>query len=533
MKKLIFIFIFCLVLGSCTKIDRASLVQITPESAAEIISLQNPLLYQLDTTIHQENDSIYSLLFVEPNIIHNEFHFFLKHKTAFYLFQKKKIIYHNSGSEFYKNENLTGNDYYFYPYKGKSYYRIELTDDAELAFLVKHTKKNKEKDLIKLETAELRSKTALLSERIPLLEINTFNTPLTDRDYQNAEVKILTNNQTITAASKLKIRGSSSKAFPKKQLALKILDQSYFKDIKISKSVLYAPYSDKSLIRNKLSYDLYAQMRRVSNPSIFTNVLLNSDYYGLYMLLEHPKKQFKKLITNTNSFLVQIDRGPFEIIHKKNTENGLDASYSIELPSNWSLENKEQIDDVLSSFENGILNDDLSLLDLHSFIDFIILNELSKNIDAYRLSTYLGFDGNKVGTHVAWDYNIAWGLAEHGNGFDPIGFVIEGEFSDFHPYWWKILWENKKFQIALKHRYAEHRKSELSNRNIRELISQYENLLSSQIELNFAKWPLMGKKIWPNKHKSNSHKEELDLLKTWIEQRLIWLDQQWGMNATE
>ena len=73
----------------------------------------------------------------------------------------------------------------------------------------------------------------------------------------------------------------------------------------------------------------------------------------------------------------------------------------------------------------------------------------------------------------------------------------------------------------------------LRNDNIGQLIEQFENTLSEHQALNFKKWPLMGKKIWPNKHKSQSHKEELDLLKIWIEQRLIWLDQQWGMNATE
>lgn len=87
MNQNLFIFICCIVLGSCTKIDRATSVQITPDSAAEMISSQDPLLHQLDTTTHQENDSIYSLLFVEPDIVHNEFHFFLEHKTAFYLFQ--------------------------------------------------------------------------------------------------------------------------------------------------------------------------------------------------------------------------------------------------------------------------------------------------------------------------------------------------------------------------------------------------------------------------------------------------------------
>lgn len=95
------------------------------------------------------------------------------------------------------------------------------------------------------------------------------------------------------------------------------------------------------------------------------------------------------------------------------------------------------------------------------------MNELSKNIDAYRLSIYLGFDGKKVVTHIIWDYNIAWGLAEHGNTSDPKGFVIEGEYFDFHPNWFKSLLENKKFQITLKHRYILFRKSELSNLNIR------------------------------------------------------------------
>ena len=188
---------------------------------------------------------------------------------------------------------------------------------------------------------------------------------------------------------------------------------------------------------------------------------------------------------------------------------------------------------MLSAFEEAVLNDDLSLMDTSSFMDFIILNELSKNIDAYRLSTYLVFDGAKVGLPIAWDYNIAWGLAEHGNAFSPEGFVIDGDYSDHLPFWWNSLWENKKFQIALKHRYAVHRKSVLRNDNIGQLIEQFENTLSAHQPLNFKKWPLMGKKIWPNKHKSQSHKEELDLLKTWIEQRLIWLDLQWGMNASE
>ena len=92
MNQNIFIIILSVVLVSCTKIDHTTTLQITSESAAEIISSQDPQLFQVDTTAHQENDSIFSLLFVEPDIIYNEFHFFLEHKKAFYLFQGKKII---------------------------------------------------------------------------------------------------------------------------------------------------------------------------------------------------------------------------------------------------------------------------------------------------------------------------------------------------------------------------------------------------------------------------------------------------------
>ena len=71
MNQNLFIFIFCIVLVSCTEIDRAKTVQITPKSAAEIISSHDPLLYQVDTLNYQENDSIYSLLFIDPDIVND------------------------------------------------------------------------------------------------------------------------------------------------------------------------------------------------------------------------------------------------------------------------------------------------------------------------------------------------------------------------------------------------------------------------------------------------------------------------------
>ena len=527
MRSIVFILLICIAFLSCGKNSDPHLVNITSGSALKIISEERLSGFQLDSVIYQEKDSIYSLLFLDPEIDQNVFGFFLKHKISFYVFQKNKMIYHNLSHEFYQSKNIKSTDYLFYPHNGKSFHRLILENNSELIFLVKHQKKDKVKDLFEMRSLQSLSKSEIISDRIPLFEISTLNASISEKLYRDAEIKISTSKEVLDLAVKLKIRGSSSKNFPKKQLSIKTSESHYFRELSIDKSVLYAPYIDKSLLRNKLTYDLYAQMRNVSNPSVFTNVLFNGDYYGLYLLIAHPKAQFKKLVhpSDSSSFMVQIDRCPCEIMH---TINSRKTAYIIQSPGKCSEPKKAQIDQVLSTFEQALFKEDLSSLDLNSFIDFIILNELSKNIDAYRLSTYLAFYGNKFRLPIVWDYNIAWGLAEHGNGFDYEGFVINGEYQLNHLFWWDNLWNNKLFQSALRLRYRMHRKNVLSKENILTLIKFFDNNLEGDVALNFKKWPLMGRKIWPAKYKTNSYKEELEVLKLWIDHRLVWLDKQWG-----
>ena len=527
MRLIVFIFFICVVFVSCNKDNNSSSIQISSESAVKIISSGSVLDFRIDTVIHQERDSIYSLLVIDPDVDKNIFSFFFKHKTSFYVFQDNKMIYKNLSNEFYKNENIKSADYILYPDMGKTFHRIVLKSDSSLYFLVKHLKKNIVTDFFETRNLNRFPKKDLITGRIPLIEISTLNTSISDNGYKPSKIKISTHQEVLDISGKLKIRGSSSKNFPKKQLSIKTSEPIFFEGVSLSKSVLYAPYIDKSLFRNKLTYDLYVQMSGISNPSVFTNVLLNGDYYGLYLLVAHPKEQFKQLInsSDSSSFLVQIDRCPCEIKHRINSNK---TAYIIESPGKCLEQTKAQIDEQLRTFEQALVLDDLTSLDLNSFIDFIILNELSKNVDAYRLSTYLAFYGNKFRLPIVWDYNIAWGLADYGNGIDPEGFVINGVYQEKHLFWWDNLWNNKMFQSALRTRYGVLRKNILSNDNILQLIQLFENELEENVTLNFKKWPLMGQKIWPSKHKTITHNEELEILKSWLDERLVWLDGQWG-----
>ena len=44
------------------------------------------------------------------------------------------------------------------------------------------------------------------------------------------------------------------------------------------------------------------------------------------------------------------------------------------------------------------------------------------------------------------------------------------------------------------------------------------------LQANFNKWPIFGTYIWPNNFVGQNYAEETDYLKTWISDRLVWMD---------
>ena len=44
---------------------------------------------------------------------------------------------------------------------------------------------------------------------------------------------------------------------------------------------------------------------------------------------------------------------------------------------------------------------------------------------------------------------------------------------------------------------------------------------------NFERWPILDRDVWPNAHVGGSYDAEISYLKTWLRERLAWLDGQW------
>ena len=510
-----------LLMSSCTKNPSISSLFISDEVAEEFIDREKLIEFK-SAEFNAKQDSVYRLVLLEPKVDTGNFEFFVRRGVPFYVFQNSDLIFKNTGTNFYPCIQTLADTYIFYPDKKKTLYQISLSSSDTLKILFKHSVMHKVSDVFRsVDLSDLyfeKSKNSL-----PWMEFNSaFG--ITDTSY--SEVDVLENGS-VLLQGKIKIRGSSSKAFPKKQFTIKSINSG--SSTKAIKSVLYAPYIDRSLIRNKLTYDLFSSLSGDSINSYFTHLIVNGSYEGIYLMQNHPKALFKNNVKydNPNSFLVQIDRCPCPIIHNSKVDSFINPAYVFEVPSKPTDIQKSAIDSKLIDFENALYNNDLSAIDVKSFVDLIILNELSKNIDAYRLSTYLAFDGTQISIPTVWDFNIAWGLAEHATGFDATGFIINGENKNYAPYWWQSLWNNKEFQIHLKESYSVYRQEILSPLMLNKSIDSLVADLGTDKDLNFEKWPLFGKYIWPNKYKTTSHEEEISRLKDWIKLRMDWLDSKW------
>ena len=415
----------------------------------------------------------------------------------------------------------------------------------------------------------------LPENKLPQVNINTNGGTIVDEPKIEAQMTI-TKNETLDFVGKIgiEIRGSSSQMFPKKQFGLEIWDEAN-EGINVSLLgfpeeedwILYAPYSDKALIRNVLIYDLARDIGRYASRVKFVDVSINGSYNGVYVLMEKLKRDSNRIDLNklkpeeisgedlTGGYILKIDKadGLNETLYTvanaitstyapNDANSGQKIYFNYDTPKAEDIvaEQKDYISNYMHEFENVLAGDDFKdpdngyakYIDSDSFIDFFLLNELSNNVDGYRLSTWLTKDKNKkLNMGPIWDFNLAFGNVNYCGGGDTNVWAYKfnsrcpGDFWEI-PFWWDRLMEDPSFVAKLQNRWQELRSGAFSNGAILSKIDGYvETLtLAGAIDDNFEKWPVLGEYVWPNNFVGNTYTEEINYLKNWINNRLSWMD---------
>lgn len=332
--------------------------------------------------------------------------------------------------------------------------------------------------------------------------------------------------------------------------------------------VLIAEYPDRSLMRANLSFLLHKNMGRYAPRKKFVELVVNNQYVGIYNFGETIKRgsgrlDLSKLSVNDNfglnmtgGYICKIDSGfvngwqssyapPFGIAQT------IKFQYVYPKSSDITPAQKSYIKSYVDSFENEMngpnFQDTLLGWNKHgannSFIDYIIIQELTKNYEAYRINSYLYKDkGTKLRPGPLWGGDLTFSntancacSTDTGWAYN-IGAVCPGE-AYLPPFWWKKITTDTRFMTELKCRYRDFREpgNTLDTTRIFFYIDSMKNTLNAQgaIGRNFTQWPIWGVPIVNEPTPmAADYNAEITNLKTYIKKRLAWLDLQWPRPAS-
>lgn len=416
----------------------------------------------------------------------------------------------------------------------------------------------------------LDSTAAAFSSNLPVMVLSSFGIALNETTKQPVSFQLVEpskeNGRTTLGASAsvegrgtAKYRGSSSLGFPKHSLAFEAVDEvgdgrdvSFLGMPKESDWVLYAPYTEKTMMRDVLSYELFAKMGHYSVRTRYVEVfldttggkLLRSDYVGVYVLMEKIKRGKNRL--DIEEILPSQNSNP-EVtggyIFKKDRLDPGDSGFVTSRQTLAYVEPKEQIitplqkkyvSDFFASFETALYgtqfkdttNGWVKFIDARSFIDTHLLVEGAKNIDGYRLSSYMFKDrGGKLQMGPAWDFNLAFGNADYLEGWRTNGWYYASMDDGSYP-WYGRLFQDIDFKQLWIDRWAEVRQGPWStDALLRSVDEKMVYLAESQVR-NYQKWPILGTYVWPNWYIGKTYGDEVTWMKQWITGRMAWMDSQ-------
>ena len=346
----------------------------------------------------------------------------------------------------------------------------------------------------------------------------------------------------------IEIRGSSSQTLPKKQYGL----TTYKADnvTKVNVSLLGMPADndwifnglgyEPSCIRDYLCFNLSRKIGEYASRTMYFEMILNGTYNGLYVLQEKIKQGSERVdimkIATTDNDLPNVSGG---YITKADKSNGD--------PVAWTMSSYIGTDDVTfindqpkpdevtpaqdayiqSVFENlsstasagntSLVNGYPSIIDVPSFVDFMIISELSANADAYQFSTFFHKDRNgKLRAGPIWDNNLTFGYDLYIWNFNR-SKTNTWQFSNGDnegPRFWTDLFNNPEFKCYFSRRWNQliQPGQPLNLASIDTLIDRVVATISEATVRENQKWNTLG-----------NFPDSIAKIKTWLSQRINWM----------
>lgn len=422
--------------------------------------------------------------------------------------------------------------------------------------------------------------TDALFSTLPIILINTNGQYIPDEPKIMANMKIIDNGKELNyfdperndslvydGVIGIELRGNTALNMPKKSYTVETRNAdstnnniSLFGMPKENDWVMHGPYADKSMMRNALAYHIGNNMGRWNPRTQFVEVQINGEYQGVYLFVEKIKIDNNRVDIATlretdiagdqvtGGYILSIDRvnpGSWNSQYIGRTGT-YETTFSFVDPKydELNLSQQDYIKAYIDSFETALIGENFkdeeigyrNFVNVQSFVDYFIISELSKDIDAYRVSFFFHKDKNSKGGKLTaspfWDYNLCFGNANfYGGGIttgwtsDPKPFGIgEGDLGNEIPFWWDRFREDPYWETVLKYRWEDLRDGVLADDAFNAFIDSCYNDLKVPAERNFAQWNTLNTYIWPNVFINGTYLEHVNFMRNWVLERMEWID---------
>lgn len=352
----------------------------------------------------------------------------------------------------------------------------------------------------------------------------------------------------VLETATIKMRGASSYRFDKKQYRIKFYteqrdgkakDCSFLGMGADSDWVLNGPFLDKTLVRNRLLYDLAGEIFEWAPDTRYCELFLNGRYQGVYLAVEPVTVGYSRinlskysLLSGETAWLVKRDRigteeypiRTYGAVNGK-VQNSLYIAYPswkkiTDLQRDWIEQDISRLEYCLYGDKSGYpLQDYRNYIDMDNFVDYFIFNEVAMNHDAGNLSTYVYKDLQGKMKMAVWDYNNSYDNYQWFKMSTDEWYVVGNS-------WFDQLVRDRTFLDQVMRRYKELRQNILNEEHIYALIDAYQEEMGDAVERNFAVWGYTFDERFMNdeERELHSYEEAVEHLKRTIHERFVFMD---------
>lgn len=213
----------------------------------------------------------------------------------------------------------------------------------------------------------------------------------------------------------------------------------------------YTNTSEKTMLHNQTAFYLGSMSALEYTPRFYhVNLLMNGRYYGTYLMGEDLEVSEGRVNVGSDGFLLGIGASSSGPVF---STSYLERAVSVIAPSaSQSEASVDFISNFVTTAENALFSSDFTdasegwqkYMDIDSFVDWYLINEISKNENgAFRNNCMMNLTrGGKLKMGPLWDFEKAFSVDS-----SPSGFVIK----DVN--WYARLFKDPAFVAKVKERY--------------------------------------------------------------------------------